>query len=236
MQRRGRRHLARLDDAGAARRERERQLLRDDQQREIPWRDDRDDADRLAQHEAEPVRAQRGVALAVQRARQRGGIAPDVGGALDLADRLRDRLARFQAVEMGEEIAVAVDRVGDPEQHARALARGHSRPGALVERRARRGDGPFRVRRAAARRARHQRAMSRAVALERLAMPASSSRPSIHIARSRGKRASAASSRPSSSRIGERAFTSVSFSCCETSARAWRETPPRLRPDPASSR
>ena len=110
MQRRGRGHLARLDDAGATGGERERQLLRDDEQGEIPRRDDRDHADRLTQHEAEPVRAERRVALAVQSARQRRRVAPEIGRALDFRARLGNRLARFQRIEQCEQFAVAIDR------------------------------------------------------------------------------------------------------------------------------
>ena len=64
MQRRRRSHLARFYDACAARREREGKLLRDDQKRKIPRRDDRHDADRLAPDHAQPIGSEVGVALA----------------------------------------------------------------------------------------------------------------------------------------------------------------------------
>ena len=73
MQGRGRSHFARLHDAGAAGGQRERQLLRDDQEREVPRRDDGYDADRLPEHKAQPVGAEIGVALARKLARQRRG-------------------------------------------------------------------------------------------------------------------------------------------------------------------
>ena len=102
----------RLDHRGAAGGEREGQFLADDQEREIPRRDDRDDADRLAQHHAEHGVAQRVVAFAVQVAGERCGIAPDVGGAGDLALCLGDRLAGLQRVEPGELVRARLDQVG----------------------------------------------------------------------------------------------------------------------------
>ncbi len=120
---RGRGHLGRLDHRRAAGGERERQLLADDEEREIPRRDDRDDADRLAQHDAEHGVAEIGVAFAVQRAGERRGIAPDVDRAADLAARLGDRLAGFQRVEAGDFVQPRLDQVGGLEQDARRARR-----------------------------------------------------------------------------------------------------------------
>ena len=100
--RRARGHLGRLDHRGAAGGERERQFLADDEEGEIPRRDDRDDADRFAQHDAQRAVAEIVVALAVQVAGERGGIAPDIDGAADFAARLGDRLAGLDRVEIGK--------------------------------------------------------------------------------------------------------------------------------------
>lgn len=64
--RRARCQLRWLDHAGAARGQREGQLLADDQEREVPRRDDRDDTDRLAQHDTQCAVAERVVAFAMQ--------------------------------------------------------------------------------------------------------------------------------------------------------------------------
>ena len=122
MQRRGRGHLARLDDARAAGGERERQLLRDDQQREIPRRDDRDDADRLAQDDS---RGGRGRASRSCRRADRGR-ARRRSARCRRRLRFRERawaigLPLLQRIEQARALAVAVDEIGGLQQHARAL-------------------------------------------------------------------------------------------------------------------
>ena len=99
MKRRRRRHLAWLDDAGAAGGQGKRKLLRHDQQRKIPGRDDRHDADGLAQDQAQPIGPEICVTLARQLASKGCSVAPDVGRAFDFAARLGDRLAEFERVE-----------------------------------------------------------------------------------------------------------------------------------------
>ena len=237
MQRRRRRHLARLDDAGAAGGERERKLLRHDQQRKVPRRDDRDDADRLAQDQAEPVGPELRVALAVQLARERRGVAPDVGRAFDFAARLGDRLAGSRAYRAAP--------------GSRGRGRSDRRPStarARAPRRSRRGQRPASnaLRAAAmarsassaraARHARDERAVRRTAALDRLAIAGvvaavDPHRPVARKARQRLVRAWRCRRRSASGvhrnipPIGRR-----------NSAPAWRETPRRPRRDPRSWR
>ena len=70
----------------------------------------------------------------MQRAGERGGIAPDVDGAADLAARLGDRLAGFQRVEPGDVFQPRLDQVGRLEQDRGALGRLHARPRTGLER------------------------------------------------------------------------------------------------------
>ena len=74
------------------------------------------------------------MAVAVQRPRERGGVAPEVGRALDLAARLGDRLAGLQRLGQGDALAVAVDQIGDA---AGAAPRAPCRRGATSARRRR---------------------------------------------------------------------------------------------------
>ena len=81
------------------------------------------------------------MAVAMHGARQGGGIAPQIGGAFDLAPRLRDGLAGFQHLDQRDPFAVLVDQVGHAVQQRGAfLARQH-RPVALIEGRAGSCDG-----------------------------------------------------------------------------------------------
>ena len=80
------------------------------------------------------------VAVAVQRARQRGGIAPKVRRPANLAARLGDRLAAFQRLQQGHALDIRLDQVGDLQQHrGPGLAR-QPAPAAVVKGRAGGGD------------------------------------------------------------------------------------------------
>lgn len=89
------------------------------------------------------------MAVAVQGAGQRGGVAPEVGGAFDLGAGLGDGLAGLQRLGQGDAVAVAVDEVGDPEQERGAGLAGKLGPAAVVEGGAGGGDGGLGLWRAA---------------------------------------------------------------------------------------
>ncbi len=53
------------------------------------------------------------MAVAVQGACQRGGIAPKIGGARDFAARLSDGFAGLQRFDQGHAVDVRLDQVSD---------------------------------------------------------------------------------------------------------------------------
>ena len=126
--------LRRLDHRCATGRQRKGQLLADDEERKIPRRDDRDDADRFAQHDAERAVTQRIVAFAVQVAGERCGIAPDIGSTTEFGFGLADRLAALDAIDIGQFIGPCRNHVGSLQENKRALRGRHARPGAIVKR------------------------------------------------------------------------------------------------------
>ena len=77
--------FGRLQHDGAAAADRPWHALGRDDEGKVPGRDDADDADWLAQHEAEAVVADIVVGLAFQRTRLAGGVGPEVGAERDLA-------------------------------------------------------------------------------------------------------------------------------------------------------
>src|SRR6218665_789238 len=168
-QRRAAGGLRRLDDGGAARGQDERQPLGQDEERKVPWRDPAHHAQRLAQHHGQHAFAEVVVRVALHHARRAGSEAPHIDRAVDLADRLGDRLAGLQRFDQAQLVGVGRDQVGDLEQHHGALARAHARPGAVVEGLARLADGGLGVVRRAYRPLGHRHAMARAVARAELA-------------------------------------------------------------------
>ena len=128
------RQFAGLDDAGAAGGQRERQLLRQYPDREIPWRDQAHHADGLAQHDAQHVLAQAVVGVAAEGARQAGRVLPQVDAAAHFAARLGQRLARFQRFEQRHLVDARRDAIGHRQQDARALHAFQAGPAAVVKR------------------------------------------------------------------------------------------------------
>ena len=135
------RQFARLGDGGAADGQRERELLADDEQREVPRRHHRDDADGFVDHEGEDVGAERVVGVAIGVPGERRRVGPQLRGGLDFAACLRDRLAALEDFDAREVLEVTADELGGPEQEARALRAGHRRPVAVLEGTASRRDG-----------------------------------------------------------------------------------------------
>ena len=93
----------------------------EDEEGEIPRRDQADDADRLASDQSEHLVAKIVEGLAMQHPRRAGGIFVDVGGALDFAARLADRLAGLQRFEQRQFVDARADALRGLQQNGGAL-------------------------------------------------------------------------------------------------------------------
>ena len=133
LERRARREFRGLDDHRASRRERERQALREDEERKIPRRDDAHHADRLPHDEPEHIGAERVVRVAVHDAREARRVFPDACRRRDFAARLADGLAAFERLQIGQRLDVVADQLRRFQQHRRALLAREPRPAAVVE-------------------------------------------------------------------------------------------------------
>ncbi|MNZ50093.1 hypothetical protein D3C78_678760 [compost metagenome] len=103
--------LAGLGHHGAAGSENERQTLGEDEEREVPGRDQADHADRLAGDQAEQAIAKVVEAVAVQCTGLPSGIFPDASGAQYFAPRLADWLAGLQGFAKRQGFAVLADQL-----------------------------------------------------------------------------------------------------------------------------
>ncbi len=120
----------RLEDDRVARDERGRELPDGDGDGEIPRRDEGDDAVRLPDGVGE-VRGQfRRDGLAVHAARFAGAELHDVDGALQLAARLRERLALLAREQGGDLVLVLFDQACEARDDASARRRGRRAPAA----------------------------------------------------------------------------------------------------------
>ena len=147
-QRRERRLLGRLQHHRVAARERDAELPRRHQQREVPRDDLADDADGLAAGVAEhPLAGDRHRdRLALDLRRPPGVVAELVDHERDVGDaRDRDRLAVVERLELRELLAVRLDEVGELPEHPAALRRRRARPGSALERLPRGADGAIDV-------------------------------------------------------------------------------------------
>ena len=105
---RERRQLGRLEDDGVACRQRRAELPRGDRQREVPGRDQADDAERLAErHVDAAVDRDR---VAEQPLGRAGVVVEDVGDHADLAAGVGDRLADVARLEPGQVLGVVARR------------------------------------------------------------------------------------------------------------------------------
>ena len=102
----------RLEDERAAGRERAADLAGRRQHREIPWREGRDDADRLLHHKLADALAAARHDAAVGAAAFLGVPVDDVGGDDDLAARLGIGLALLQHHDLGDGIMALAHQVG----------------------------------------------------------------------------------------------------------------------------
>ena len=116
--------VGRLHDGRAADGQGERELLADDQQREVPGGDHAHDPHWLAQDQPEHRRPQRVVGVAVRVSAQAGRVLPQVGGRLDLVECLADRLAGLERLDVGEVIRTGSDRLGHTVEDARSFDAG----------------------------------------------------------------------------------------------------------------
>ncbi len=137
---RQRRELGGLEHDGVAGRQGRAELPRLEHERRVPRRDEPGDADRLAVDVVE-LPAGHLVGVVGLRDDQVGEEAEVLGRAPRLAERLRDRQAGVEGLELGEPGVARLDDVGDAVQHARALAGQHPRPRSVGERAPGGGDG-----------------------------------------------------------------------------------------------
>ena len=138
-----RHEVGRLEDHRVAVAERRRDLPRGDRDREIPRRDDADDADRLARHGHLDAGAHARDGLAGEPQAFAGEEIEDLPGAHRLADAVGERLA-FLAREQPPDLLAAVeDLVRSRLEDVVALLDAGARPGR--ERRLGRGDRLFGV-------------------------------------------------------------------------------------------
>ncbi len=131
--------LGGLQHHGASRGQRGSELPALEHERGVPRRDESRDADRLAVHVVH-LRAGHLVGVVALRDDQVGEEPEVLRGALRLAERLRDRQAGVEGLELGEVGVLRLDGVGDAVQDAGSLARLHPRPRSVLERAGRGGD------------------------------------------------------------------------------------------------
>ena len=141
LERRERGELGRLEDHRVAGGERRRDLPRGDREREVPWRDQPDHAERLPERHVHPARHRD--RLAGQALGGAGVVAERVDDHAHLAAGVGDRLAGVARLERGQRLAVRVEGVGQMVQQRAPLRRIHRAPGR--EGRARPLDGGVRL-------------------------------------------------------------------------------------------
>ena len=137
FQRGQRRLLGWLQNAGATRRDRGRQLPRRHQQRIIPRNDLRGHAHRLAQRETQRVRRHR-IDVALNLRRQPAVVLKAGRHVGDIVFRFDDRLAGVAAFQVRKLRGVLPDLLGKLEQDAAAILRGGVTPRPGIESLARR--------------------------------------------------------------------------------------------------
>ena len=123
--------LRRLEDEGVAAGERRRELPHRDHGREIEGRDAGDDAERLAHGVEVDAGAGAFGELALEQVGDAAGELGDLETALDVAARIRERLAVLAGQEPGELVELPLHQLEEPEQHARAPLRVGRGPGRL---------------------------------------------------------------------------------------------------------
>lgn len=117
-----------LEDNATARRQRRRDLASDHRRREVPWRDRRDDTDRLPHDQDTLVRYVRRHDLPIASPPFLSEPAQERSGITDLAQRLGARLALLSNQNVGQFRAIGVDKVVEPTQYIRPRLRRPGRP------------------------------------------------------------------------------------------------------------
>ena len=126
---RGQRRLARgLRHHGAADGERRPDLAGDHGGGEIPWRDRRDHADRLLDHDNARIGAEGRIDLAIDALGLLGEELDEAGGVVDFAQRLRKGLPLLAGHDEGDVVAIGDDEVEPASQDPRPLLGQRLRP------------------------------------------------------------------------------------------------------------
>jgi hypothetical protein len=124
---RERRQLRGLEDDRVPAGERGAELPRRDVEREVPRRDQPDDAERLAEGQVDPARDRDRLAeVLVDRARVE---VEDVGNHPDLAARVAERLAHVARLDQRQLVRMLLDQRGESAEQARPIARRDGAPG-----------------------------------------------------------------------------------------------------------
>ena len=128
LERRDRRVVGGLDDERASRRQRGRELPGQEHQRRVPGHDRANHADGLMAR-VDQVVAPVGVdRVAVDLVGEPGEVAVPVGQGRGLARHLAQELAVVQRLDLSELGRVALEHVGDAQEHAPPLAGAHLAP------------------------------------------------------------------------------------------------------------
>ena len=107
--------------------------LAEDQEREVPRRDQTDDADGFPRHDGELAVAEVVEAVAVKRSREAAGVFEHAHAALNLAPRLRDGFAVFERFPIGDLVDPCAQKLCRAKQHRSAVRAGEPGPAAVRE-------------------------------------------------------------------------------------------------------
>ncbi len=132
LRRRKGRLLGHLEDDRVPDREGRSRLPAGQQERIVPWADRADDAVRFADR-IDEVAGIGGVRASVRQFGVAGEVGEEVGGQVDLGDRLPDGLAGVARLDRPDPVGVGPDQVGEPAQDGGTMTRCGLRPGARFE-------------------------------------------------------------------------------------------------------
>ena len=125
--------VAGLHHGGAANGQRERQLLGDDQEREVPRCDHAHDTDRFLDRYGQVVRAEAVVRIPVGMLGQAGGVVPDSRRTGNLVLGLGNGLSGLQRFDQGQLVALGLNACCDPAQQRSPFRAGRSGPMTSLE-------------------------------------------------------------------------------------------------------
>ena len=125
--------LARFNHAGATGREREREFLANDQEREIPGGDHADNPDWFADHQAEHRCSQRIISVSMNVPAEGGGVIPEARCPIHFIPGLGDRFAAFQGLDQGQLFFLLANKFRRFQKTFHAIGPGRMRPGSAIE-------------------------------------------------------------------------------------------------------